>query len=44
MHPGMVSLANLEVQKQMHALHNFEEVPTPMTPPLDGFEEDEQFE
>ena len=44
MQPSMVSLAEEHVQKQMHALHNFDEDPMLMPPPPDDFEEAEKFE
>ena len=40
----MVSLAEEHVQKQMHALHDFEEDLMTMPLPPDGFEEAEKFE
>ena len=44
MQPSMVSLAKEHVQKQMHALHEFEEDPMPIPPPPEGFEDAEKFE
>ena len=40
----MVSLADKQVQEQMHALHEFDEDPKPMPQPPEDLEEAEQFE
>ena len=42
MQPSMVSLTEEHVQKQMHALHNYDEDLMLMLPPLDDFEEAEK--
>ena len=44
MQPSMVSLAEEHVQKQMHALHEFEEDLMPVPAPPEGFEEAEKFD
>ena len=44
MQPSMVSLADEEVQRQMHALHEFEDDPLPVPPPPEGFEDDKKFD
>ena len=44
MQPGMVSMADLEVQKQIHSLHDFEDDPASMLPPPVGLDEEEQYE
>ena len=44
MQPSMASLAEEEVQRQVHALHEFEDNPVPMPPPPEGFEDAEKFD
>ena len=44
MQPGMVSLADKEVQRQMHSLHEFDDNPLPMPSPPEGLDDEEQYE
>ena len=44
MQPSMASLTEEHVQKQMHALHDFDEDLMLMLPPQDDFEEAKKFE
>ena len=44
MQPNMNSLADKEVQRQMHALHKFDDDPLPMPSPPEGFNDNEQYE
>ena len=44
MQPSMASLTEEEVQRQMHALHRFEEDLVPLLPPPEGFKDAKKFD